>query len=114
MSHELGKEEVAVLIRPLGDGSVETCIYKDPDNVLDKEELELALQIAVTMNAFFELALDEDLDIMGALKERLAEKVQEILEADDDDEQEEDTGPLYTSEGNVLKINRFTKTRGSC
>ncbi len=113
MSHELGKEEIAVLIRPLGDGRVETCIYKDPDNILDEEELELALQIAVTMNAFFELALDEDLDIMGTLKERLAEKVHEILKADSK-EQEEDTGPLYTSEGNVLKINRFTKTKGSC
>jgi copper homeostasis protein CutC len=115
MSHELGKEEIAVLIRPLGNGRVETCIYKDPDNTLDEEELEIALQVAVTMNAFFELALDEDLDLMATLQDRLEEKIQEILDDDDDDDdEEEDAGPLYTSKGNVLKINRFTKTKGRC
>jgi|TARA_R110000823_G_scaffold255452_1_gene377506 copper homeostasis protein CutC len=113
MSHELGIEEIAILIKPLGNGRVETCIYKDPDNILDEEELELALQVAVTMNAFFELALDEDLDLMATLQDRLEEKIQEILDDDDDDE-EEDAGPLYTSKGNVLKINRFTKTKGRC
>ena len=113
MSHELGIEEIAILIKPLGNGRVETCIYKDPDNILDEEELELALQVAVTMNAFFELALDEDLDLMATLQDRLEEKIQEILDDDDDDE-EEDAGPLYTSKGNILKINRFTKTKGSC
>jgi hypothetical protein len=112
MSHELGIEEIAILIKPLGNGRVETCIYKDPDNILDEEELELALQVAVTMNAFFELALDEDLDLMATLQDRLEEKIQEIL--DDDDDEEEDAGPLYTSKGNVLKINRFTKTKGRC
>ena len=120
MSHELGKEEIAVLIRPLGDGRVETCIYKDPDNILDDEELEIALQVAVTMNAFFELVVNDDLDIMGELKEKLEEKIQEIMDSDNDDDDEDadeyenDGGPLYTSEGNVLKINKFTKTKGRC
>ena len=115
MSHELGIEEIAILIKPLGNGRVETCIYKDPDNILDEEELELALQVAVTMNAFFELALDEDLDLMSTLQDRLEEKIQEILDDDDaDGDEEEDADPFYTSKGNVLKINRFTKTKGSC
>jgi len=112
MSHEVGEEEIAILIKPLGDGRIETCIYKAPDNSLGDESLELALDVALTMTALFELALDDESSFMEDVKLSVEAKIQEIM--DDVDDDEEDEGPSYTSEGNVLKINRFTKTKGSC
>jgi len=111
MSHEVGEEEIAILIKPLGDGRIETCIYKAPDNSLGDESLELALDVALTMTALFELALDDESSFMEDVKLSVEAKIQEIMDDVDDDE---DEGPSYTSEGNVLKINRFTKTKGSC
>ena len=112
MSHEVGEEEIAILIKPLGDGRIETCIYKAPDNSLGDESLELALDVALTMTALFELALDDESSFMEDVKLSVEAKIQEIM--DDVDDDEEDEGPSYTSEGNVLKINRYTKTEGSC
>ena len=112
MAHEVGEEEIAILIKPLGDGRIETCIYKAPDNSLGDESLELALDVALTMTALFELALDDESSFMEDVKLSVEAKIQEIM--DDVDDDEEDEGPSYTSEGNVLKINRFTKTKGSC
>jgi|TARA_R110000803_G_scaffold84786_1_gene151040 hypothetical protein len=114
MTYEVGIEDIALLIKPLGDGRIETCIYKDPDNILDDEELDVALQIAVSMSAFFELLVDEDQsEIMDMLKEKLDNKMQEILDTETS-EYVEDGTPLYTSEGNIIRINRFTKTKGTC
>ena len=114
MTYEVGIEDIALLIKPLGDGRIETCIYKDPDNILDDEELDVALQIAVSMSAFFELLVDEDQsEIMDMLKENLDNKMQEILDTETS-EYVEDGTPLYTSEGNIIRINRFTKTKGTC
>jgi len=59
----------------------------------------------------FELALDEESDILDGLKASVEAKIQEIM---NDTMEEEQEGPAYSSEGNVLKINRFTKTKGSC
>jgi len=111
MAHEVGEEEIAILIKPLGDGRIETCIYKAPDNSLGDESLELALDVALTMTALFELALDDESTFMEDVKLSVEEKIKEIM---DDMDEEEDVRPSYTSEGNVLKINRFTKTEGSC
>ena len=111
MSGDIGEGEVAILIKPLGDGRIETCIYKSPDNDMDEDALELALDVALTMNALFELALDEESDILDGLKASVEAKIQEII---NDTMEEEQEGPAYSSEGNVLKINRFTKTKGSC
>jgi|TARA_R110000782_G_scaffold187280_3_gene277487 predicted RNA-binding protein associated with RNAse of E/G family len=113
MPYEVGVEDIALLIRPLGNGRIETCIYKDPDNILDEDELDEALQVAVTMSAFFELALDDSTGIMETLKEQLNDKMHEIMSMNSS-EYEDDVVPLYTSEGNVLRINRFTKTKGNC
>jgi len=115
MTYDVGVEDIALLIRPLGNGRIETCIYKDPDNILDEEELETAFHIAVSMSAFFELlADDDDSDIITELlKSRLEKKMKEILdtETDEDTDKVED---LYTAEGNVIRINKFTKTEGTC
>jgi len=111
MSSDIGEAEVAILIKPLGDGRIETCIYKSPDNYLDDDALEIALDVALTMNALFELALDEESDILEGLKASVESKIQEIMNDSMEREQEK---PIYTSDGNVLKINRFTKTKGSC
>ena len=111
MAHEVGEEEIAILIKPLGDGRIETCIYKAPDNSLGDESLELALDVALTMTALFELALDDESTFMEDVKLSVEEKIKEIM---DDMDEEEDVRPSYTSEGNVLKLNRFTKTEGSC
>lgn len=116
MSNEIGIEEIALLIKPLGDGRIQTCIYKDPENILEDNELDLAIQVAVTMSAFFELVADEEdeeASMMKVLKDKLERKVHEIMTEDLLD-YEEQTLPLYTAEGNILKINRFTKTKGSC
>tara|TARA_R100000935_G_scaffold53759_1_gene81861 strand:- start:439 stop:786 length:348 start_codon:yes stop_codon:yes gene_type:complete len=115
MTYEVGIEDIAVIIKPLGDGRIETCIYKDPDNVLEEEDLDLAIQVAVTMSAFFELVAsdDDEMEVLASLKERLEEKIQEIMDADESIF-EEDSLPLYSSEGNILTINKFTKTKGTC
>jgi len=113
MAHEVGEEEIAILIKPLGDGRIETCIYKAPDNSLGDESLELALDVALTMTALFEIALDDESTFMEDVKLSVEEKIKEIMD-DMNDDDEEEAGPSYTSEGNVLKINRFTKTEGSC
>jgi hypothetical protein len=66
------------------------------------------------MSAFFELLVDEDQsEIMDMLKEKLDNKMQEILDTETS-EYVEDGTPLYTSEGNIIRINRFTKTKGTC
>ena len=115
MTYEVGIEDIAVIIKPLGDGRIETCIYKDPDNVLEEEDLDLAIQVAVTMSAFFELVAsdDDEMEVLASLKERLEEKIQEIMDADESIFKE-DSLPLYSSEGNILTINKFTKTKGTC
>ena len=103
MSHELGEEE----------GRIETCIYRAPDNEMNEEDLELALDVALTMNALFELALDDNSGFMEDVKSDVEAKIKQImLEANEEEDKEE--GPMYTSEGNILKINRYTKTKGSC
>lgn len=113
MTYEVGIEDIALLIKPLGNGRIETCIYKDPDNILDDDELDIALHVAVSMSAFFELLVDDDdnelASIINLLKDKLNDKMQEILNAD-----ESESVPLYTSEGNVIRINKFTKTKGTC
>ena len=63
------------------------------------------------MNALFELALDEESDILDGLKASVEAKIQEIINDTMEEEQEK---PIYTSDGNILKINSFTKTKGSC
>ena len=101
MSHELGEEEVAILIRPLGNGRIETCIYRAPDNEMNEEDLELALDVALTMNALFELALDDNSGFMEDVKSDVEAKIKQIIG--------------YSKSFSILsKINRFTKTRGSC
>lgn len=112
MSHKLGIEEVAILIKPLGEGRIETCIYKSDENTMDDEDLDVALNVALTMNALFELAMDEESDLITELRDKVQDKIDEIIEGDYDDEL--DVAPSYTSEGNILKINKFTKTKGSC
>ena len=113
MTYEVGIEDIALLIKPLGNGRIETCIYKDPDNILDDDELDIALHVAVSMSAFFELLVDDDdnelAGIIDLLKDKLDDKMQEILNAE-----ESEIVPLYTSEGNVIRINKFTKTKGTC
>ena len=113
MTYEVGIEDIALLIKPLGNGRIETCIYKDPDNILDDDELDIALHVAVSMSAFFELLVDDDdnelAGIIDLLKDKLDDKMQEILNAE-----ESESVPLYTSEGNVIRINKFTKTKGTC
>jgi len=110
MSHEVGEEEIAILIKPLEDGRIETCIYRAPDNSLGDESLELALDVALTMTALFELALDDELTFMEDVKLSVEAKIKQIME----EIEEENVRPSYTSEGNIIKINRFTKTEGSC
>ena len=112
MSHKLGIEEVAILIKPLGEGRIETCIYKSDENTMDDEDLDVALNVALTMNALFELAMEEESDLITELRDKVQDKIDEIIEGDYDDEL--DVAPSYTSEGNILKINKFTKTKGSC
>jgi len=112
MSHKLGIEEVAILIKPLGEGRIETCIYKSDENIMNEEDLDIALNVALTMNALFELVMDEESDLIAELRDKVQDKIDEIIEGDYDDEL--DVGPTYTSDGNILKINKFTKTKGSC
>ena len=115
MPYVLENDEIAILIKPLGDGRVGTCICKSNDHELSDENLTEAMGVGLAMIGLFELLNDDDDDdgIYEEVKIALDNKVEQLL-ADNQVAQEAEMEPVYTTEGNVLRLNAFTRTKGSC
>jgi len=113
MPYVLEDDEIAILIKPMGDGQIGTCICKSDDHELSDEQLTEAMGVGIAMIGLFELLNDDDDEIYEDLKFALEEKVERLLEENqvpmDDTPQSS-----YTAEGNVLRLNAFTRTKGSC
>jgi len=113
MPYTLEDDEIAVLIKPMGDGRIGTCICKSDDHEMTDDQLSDAMGVGLAMIGLFELMNDDDTGVYEEVKLALEDKVDRLLEGGD--EGDEDTPePTYTAEGNVLTLNVFTRTKGSC
>jgi len=113
MPYVLEDDEIAILIKPMGDGQIGTCICKSDDHELSDEQLTVAMGVGLAMIGLFELLNDDDDGIYDDVKEALEDKVERLL-ADNQVPQDDKLEPTYTAEGNVLRLNAFTRTKGSC
>ena len=116
MPYTLEDDEIAVLIKPLGKGQIGTCICKSDDHAMTNNELSDAMGVGLAMIGLFELLNDDDEDVYEDVKHALEEKVQTLLENNNNNNPSKviATKPLYTAEGNILTLNAFTRTKGSC
>jgi len=113
MPYILEDDEIAILIKPMGDGRIGTCICKSDDHVMTDEQLADAMGVGLAMIGMFELLNDDDDNIYENVKLALEEKVEHLLE---DNQVPTDDTPQssYTAEGNILTLSAFTKTKGNC
>ena len=111
MPYVLEDDEIAILIKPMGDGRIGTCICKSDDHELSDEQLTEAMGVGLAMIGLFELLNDDDDGIYDDVKEALENKVERLLA---DNQVPQVAEPTYTAEGNVLRLNAFTRTKGSC
>ena len=112
MPYVLEDDEIAILIKPMGDGRIGTCICKSDDHELSDEQLTEAMGVGLAMIGLFELLNDDDDDgIYDDVKEALENKIERLLA---DNQVPQVAEPTYTAEGNVLRLNAFTRTKGSC
>ena len=113
MPYVLEDDEIAILIKPMGDGRIGTCICKSDDHELSDAQLTEAMGVGLAMIGLFELLNDDDDGIYDDVKEALEDKVERLLE-DNQVPQDDKLESTYTAEGNVLRLNAFTRTKGSC
>tara|TARA_R110001606_G_scaffold165163_1_gene309531 strand:+ start:226 stop:561 length:336 start_codon:yes stop_codon:yes gene_type:complete len=111
MPYVLEDDEIAILIKPMGNGQIGTCICKSDDHELSDEQLTEAMGVGLAMIGLFELLNDDDDGIYDDVKEALEDKVERLLA---DNQVPQVAEPTYTAEGNVLRLNAFTRTKGSC
>ena len=113
MPYILEDDEIAILIKPMGNGRIGTCICKSDDHELTDDQLADAMGVGLAMIGLFELLNDDDDEIYEDLKFALEEKVERLLE---DNQVPTDDTPQssYTAEGNILTLSAFTKTKGNC
>jgi len=112
MPYTLEDDEIAVLIKPMGDGRIGTCICKSDDHEMTDSDLADAMGVGLAMIGLFELMNDDDTGVYEKVKLALENKVERLLEGNEDEEDESE--PMYTAEGNVLTLSAFTRTKGSC
>ena len=113
MPYVLEDDEIAILIKPMGDGCIGTCICKSDDHELSDAQLTEAMGVGLAMIGLFELLNDDNDGIYDDVKEALEDKVERLLE-DNQVPQDDKLESTYTAEGNVLRLNAFTRTKGSC
>ena len=111
MPYVLEDDEIAILIKPMGNGQIGTCICKSDDHELSDEQLTEAMGVGLAMIGLFELLNDDDDGIYDDVKEALEDKIERLLA---DNQVPQVAEPTYTAEGNVLRLNAFTRTKGSC
>ena len=112
MPYTLEDDEIAVLIKPMGDGRIGTCICKSDDHEMTDSDLADAMGVGLAMIGLFELMNDDDTGVYEKVKLALENKVEHLLEGNEDEEDESE--PMYTAEGNVLTLSAFTRTKGNC
>ena len=112
MPYSLDDDEIAILIKPMGNGRIGTCICKSDDHELTDDQLSDAMGVGLAMIGLFELMNDDDTGVYEKVKLALENKVEHLLEGNEDEEDESE--PMYTAEGNVLTLSAFTRTKGSC
>tara|TARA_R110000803_G_scaffold65780_1_gene127019 strand:- start:707 stop:1057 length:351 start_codon:yes stop_codon:yes gene_type:complete len=116
MPYTLEDDEIAILIKPMGNGRIGTCICKSDDHEMSDEQLADAMGVGLAMIGLFELLNDDDDEVYEDVRFALEERVERLLEEnqvlmDDDDDVPQSS---YTAEGNVLTLSSFTKTKGNC
>ena len=111
MPYVLEDDEIAILIKPMGDGRIGTCICKSDDHELSDEQLTEAMGVGLAMIGLFELLNDDNDGIYDDVKEALENKIERLLA---DNQVPQVAEPTYTAEGNVLRLNAFTRTKGNC
>ena len=111
MPYVLEDDEIAILIKPMGNGQIGTCICKSDDHELSDEQLTEAMGVGLAMIGLFELLNDDDDGIYDDVKEALENKIERLLA---DNQVPQVAEPTYTAEGNVLRLNAITRTKGSC
>tara|TARA_R100000935_G_C2772664_1_gene138320 strand:+ start:150 stop:503 length:354 start_codon:yes stop_codon:yes gene_type:complete len=117
MPYTLEDDEIAILIKPMGNGRIGTCICKSDDHEMSDEQLADAMGVGLAMIGLFELLNDDDDEVYEDVRFALEERVELLLEENQvpmDDEDEDVPQSSYTSEGNVLTLSAFTKTKGNC
>ena len=113
MPSVLEDDEIAILIKPRGVGRLGTWICKSDDHELSDAQLTEAMGVGLAMIGLFELLNDDNDGIYDDVKEALEDKVERLLE-DNQVPQDDKLESTYTAEGNVLRLNAFTRTKGSC
>ena len=113
MPYSLDDNEIAILIKPMGNGQIGTCICKSDDHELTDEQLSDAMSVGLAMIGLFELLNDDDSDMYEAIKFALEDKIERLLE-ENLEPNDESSEPTYTTEGNVVTLNAFTRTKGTC
>lgn len=113
MSYTLKKDEVAIIMRPLDydmdgnwNGDAHTSMIIPEKDVVPEFILAHLIHIATMMSAFLDLAA-EDEELMDAVEDRRNEL---MGYAEEEIEYEEE---LYSQEGNVYTLNKYTKTKGN-
>jgi len=109
MSHTLRDDELAIVIRPNnyeedwdGDCSIE--LVTSPDNPVPTVVMAHIMNVATLMSAFLDVAAEHP-DVYD-----LVEEHRDYLMGIEDDKEE----PLeVTREGNVYRLNTWTKTKGN-
>ena len=114
MPYTLEDDEIAVLIKPLGKGQIGTCICKSDDHAMTNNELSDAMGVGLAMIGLFELLNDDDENVYEAIKVALDAKVERLLEENRVPLDDNISKPIYTAEGNILRLHAFTRTKGSC
>ena len=79
MPYVLEDDEIAILIKPMGNGQIGTCICKSDDHELSDEQLTEAMGVGLAMIGLFELLNDDDDGIYDDVKEALEDKVERLL-----------------------------------
>jgi hypothetical protein len=113
MGYELDDGEVGIIIKPhldedgLWDGTISTGLALDPEAWEDRQALATMIHLS-TMMASFSIFIEEHPEMYEAIEE-----IRNRTMGIDPDEYEEDEEDEVTVEGNVIKLNRWTKTHGN-
>ena len=117
MGYKLGSDEVAVLIKPVVDEDGEWTMELKTGITFGKDVKgisgQAAVDAALTSAAALAFVQDNE-DIMEYLDEYKHEMLKELYPdqyAESLEEYENDRG--YTKDGNVIKLNAWTKTQGN-
>jgi len=113
MPYTLEDDEIAVLIKPMGEGRIGTCICKSDDHEMTDKDLSDAMNVGLAMMGLFELLNDDDEDNYYDIKEALEDKIDHLLKPNMTQENSV-PDPEYTTSGNIITLNAFTRTKGSC